>query len=163
MVLCANRRIGFSIRKVLHMSTNPEAIIYYGFPLKGFREEIYDEDYNAKNDEWLYDRRPKEPECDRTVKGYYKTPEWDVWRSKLREWEQTLENVEIDWSGVENCETYYLHCPGIALKAEWNSQVLINCANTIYDEKANQYLKEFCEQFNLPYQDPSWWLAVRYF
>lgn len=134
------------------MSTDPSGILFCGFPLPALIV-----DYHDLNEEWEKEFRPKEPKD----KSNYRTPEWDDWRERLAEWEATVQNVKIDWSGAENCEQYYLHCAGLEKSVDWNDLLVINDLSIPAD--AERMLHQFCDRFNLPKKSPQWHLAARYF
>ncbi|HAR37541.1 MAG TPA: hypothetical protein DCS09_02580 [Porphyromonadaceae bacterium] len=136
------------------MGADPEAIIYYGFPID--KPEF---DYFEASEEWKDKRKPKEPED----KGEYRTPEWDEWRSKLREWETTVENIEITWGGAEDCEQFYIHAPALRLSVEWGEQKPLEEVDFSKRNDADTFIELFCKQFGLEYKQPGWHLAARYF
>lgn len=136
------------------MSTDPSGILFYGFPLPSLIV-----DYHDLNDQWEEDHAPPTPKD----KSNYRTPEWDEWRERNRQWEATLENVRIDWSGGENCEKYYLHCDGLKKSVDWDEQIVVTQADLAHQEEAAKFLHAFCDRFNLPKQQPQWHLATRYF
>ena len=139
------------------MSTNPEAILYYGFPLKDYEDDDYS--YHDTNDEWEKEKRPAEP----SDKSDYRTPEWDEWRRKVGEWNATGENIELTWSGAEGCYAYYVHAAGLSRSVEWNEQMPLKDFDFGQQTEADGNLKEFCQRFGLPWQTPGWHLACRYF
>lgn len=138
----------------MNMGADPEAILFYGYPLPALVV-----DYLELNDQWENDHRPKKPEDT----SNYKTPEWDEWRERVREWEKTLENVRLDWSGAEDCEQYYIHCAGLKKSVEWNELLAVSEYDLAHPMGAKKLLHEFCDRFNLPKDEPKWHLAARYF
>lgn len=136
------------------MGADPEAILFYGFPLPALNVSHLD-----LNDGWADDHKPPKPE-DRSD---YHTPEWKQWRERLHEWERTLENVEVEWSGSENCEQYFIHCAGIQKRVEWNELHVISVGDLEVPLDARGMLHKFCDRFNLPKAEPQWHLAARYF
>lgn len=146
------------------MSTSLTAILYYGIELGDERpDEI---DFNSPDDIWNKEHRPQEPVCDRTVKDYSRTPEWDAWRERFREWEKTPEHIELFWSGGEGCENHYVSCSGLEKSVDGSEQMEVG-PDSFSDIgtmlKADSILKEFCERFELLYKQPTWHLAARYF
>jgi len=82
----------------------------------------------------------------------------------LRGFEKTPSHVRMDWSGSEEAVSYYVHCPCHEISVEWDEQHDFGRDHllTVHPE-ADQRIKEFCEQFGLPFTRPSWHLAARYF
>jgi hypothetical protein len=136
------------------MSTDPHGILFYGFPIP-----TPTVDYLEVNDSWAEEFRPPQPE-DRSD---YRSPEWDQWRTDLRVYEQTLRHVEITWSGGDGCEQYYVHCPALEKKVEWDEQREITIEDLTAFDDAERYLHEFCDRFNIPKGEPGWYLAALYF
>jgi hypothetical protein len=134
------------------MSTDPNGILFFGFPLPDVGDSYHD-----FNDEWKQEFRPKEPDD----QSSYRTPEWDEWRARVQAWEATPENVQIDWSGGENCEQYFVHCEGLEKSVEWDELLVIE--SLLVPPEAEAFLHKFCDRFNLPKQPPKWHLASRYF
>jgi hypothetical protein len=139
------------------MSADPEAIIYYGFPLEDYEDEEYS--YHDRNDEWEQLKRPEQP----ADKGNYRTPEWDAWREKMAIWSKSPENIEIEWSGGENCEAYYIHASGLKHSVEWNEQKPLAGISFESQPEADEQLRQFCEKFGIEWKQPGWHLAARYF
>jgi len=137
------------------VSTNPEALLYYGFPIG---EEMPDGiDYFDASQKWEEAHRPKEPD-DRSD---YRTPEWDEWRARLQEWKKSPEYVEVGWSGAENCECYYVHAYGLLISVEWGEQIEVNLASP--GPEWDEQIRRFCESCGLEFNQPKWYLAARYF
>jgi hypothetical protein len=136
------------------MSADPTAILFYGFPLP--RLVV---DYHDLNEQWVGGRRPKQPD-DRSD---YKSPEWEDWRTRLREWEATVENAKISWSGSEQCEQFFVHCAGLKKSVEWNELLAVSADDLSHPTGAKEMLHAFCDKFNLPKGEPQWYLAARYF
>lgn len=140
------------------MGCDPKGILYYGVKLDA--EPEFD-DMDA-NDAWAEANRPAQPED----KSDYKTPAWEEWREKLRVYEKSPRNVEIDWSGTDEChdEGWYVHCEGLEKTVTWDQHLEIGGMDLAKNHpEADAAIKEFCERFGLEYKTPSWHLACRYF
>lgn len=144
------------------MSTDPKGILYYGIKLDTEPEWPDDDDYQDKNDAWKERHRPQQPEEDG---GDYRTPEWDAWRAANRIYEASPKHVEIDWSGTDSChdDGWYVHCPGLEKSVTWDGHLDLAGMTLDRNSEADAALKEFCEEFGLPYKQPSWHLACQYF
>ena len=137
------------------MDADIQGIIFYGFKLPRLVVDACD-----LNDKWAKEHCPPRPE-DRSD---YKSPEWEEWRQKLREYEATPCHVEIAWSGVEEEPQYYVHCPCCCKKVYWGEMLKLEPAQFFTEmDGAKQWLYAFCDRFNLPKSEPSWYLASRYF
>lgn len=139
------------------MSTDAKALIYYGFPLEDWDDPEFL--YHELNETWEKQRRPTEPED----KSSYRTPEWDEWRTEMREWEASPENVKIDWSGCENDESYYVHAEGLEVSVEWGEQKPLAEVDLLSQPEADKFIREFCEKTGIEYKQPGWHLASLYF
>ncbi len=143
------------------MSTDPHGILYYGIDLGGvdrdtYRESSYD-DYQMTED-WGESYKPAKPE-----NKDYSSPEWHEWRSKLREWEKSLQNVVCRWYGAEQCERYVVHCAAMEKRVEYDEQIDLGECNLGTHPEADEWIKKFCERFKVPYKQPTWHLASLYF
>ena len=147
-----NRQIQFNLE--VFMGADPEATIYYGFPI-----DDPEFDYHDANDEWEAARRPAEP----TDKSDYRSPAWDKWRTKLREWKSTPELVKVAWSGADECEKYYVHAPALQLTVEWDEQKPLAGVDFNRQVEADNFIEAFCRQLGIEYKQPGWHLAARYF
>lgn len=144
------------------MSTDPHGILYYGIALEETEQEKFrgsDFDYHDVNDQWKQSHGPTQPD-DRIN---YKTPEWDAWREANKAWEAGPQNVTINWYGGENCQRYVVHCAGLEKRVEWDEQ--IDLGNFILGQvpAADEWIKKFCDQVEIPYRQPTWHLAALYF
>jgi hypothetical protein len=137
------------------MGADVKAMLFYGFPIP----EIV-VDYHELNDTWRDVYRPPQPE---DGSGNYDTPAWDEWRKKFNEWEKTPQNVEIDWSGGENSEAYFVHCAGLEKSVDWDKQLAVSPSDLEHLPEAKKWLHEFCDRFNIPKSEPQWFLAALYF
>jgi hypothetical protein len=136
------------------MSADPEAMLYYGFPIEdpGF-------DYHDVTDEWRDSHRPPKPE----VKGYT-GPEWDKWREDNSRWEAGPENVCCDWHGSEDCEQYHIHCKSLLKSVEWAEFKEVDPAELAKPQpEADRFIREFCEKAGIEFVQPKWFLAAQYF
>lgn len=136
------------------MGRDPEAIIYYGFPVGEVEDSIFD-----VGQQWEEERRPPKPDGDLDRHG----PEWEDWRKRYWEWRNSPEYVSLKWSGAEDCECNYLSAPGLTVSVEWDEQEDIANRDFGPRPEADKYMKEFCEQFGIEFKKPSWHLAARYF
>lgn len=148
------------------MSADPQAILYYGVRLPDKHCDSHDDDsgeyaYNAWNETWEKEHRPPQPD-DRSD---YKSPAWDAWREVYHQWKATPDYVDVDFGGDgDNCKSYFVHCPCLRIKVEWDEQHDFGRDHLLsVHPVADQKIKEFCEQFGLPFERPSWHLAARYF
>lgn len=139
------------------MGADPDGIIYYGFPIEDWEDNELS--YHDINDEWEDLHRPAQP----ANKDDYRTPEWDEWRQRLREWQKGPENIQVDWSGGEMCEAYYVSAEGLKLSVEWNEQIPLAGRTFGPQPEADEQLKRFCEKFGIEWKRPGWHLAARYF
>lgn len=137
------------------MGTDVSGILFYGTPLPDFDEDL---DYHDLNDQWERLHQPKQPVDD----GKYNSPEWDAWRIAKREWALSAQNIEIRWSGSENCNAYYIHVAGLKIEADWSDQIDITSRLGIPPD-AQQWLDQFCDLFKFERVKPAWHLAARYF
>ncbi len=137
------------------MGCDPRGILYYGIELGN--ELAFD--YHDANEAWLKARRPSQP----NDKTSFQTPEWNEWRRQLRAWERTCENVEVDFSGGEDCENYFISCKGIEETVEWDEQIQLGELDISLQPEADKYIEEFCNGIGIEYRQPRWHLAVRYF
>lgn len=148
------------------MSTDPSAILYYGiklgeeWPLTGKDAPDAPLGYYEISEAWVEKYRPPQP----TDTSNYRSPEWDAWRALFREWQKTPQNIEVNWSGAEDCECYYVHAVGLKIEVEWNEQAEIPLdLMTRNLAEHDEWIKRFCECYGLPYSQPRWHLASRYF
>lgn len=139
------------------MSTDPQAKLYYGFPLPEEFAEREDDDSYELNDAWEESHRPKQP----VDKSDYGSPEWDEWRKAYDEWRKGPQNIQIDWSGSEGCEAYYLSAEGMKLSVEWNEQIKLPEFLVVHPE-TKDWMRKFCEQHKIEWQEPAWYLAAKY-
>lgn len=139
------------------MSSSPEAILYYGFPLPDY--EYSDYSYHDINDAWEEKFRPKEP----NDQSDYSTPEWDKWRESYKAWQASADNIKLAWSGAEDCEAYYVHAEGLKKYVDWGNQIEITPESLLVSEDFVQKLREFCEHNGIEWRQPGWHLAARYF
>lgn len=143
------------------MSTNVSAILYYGIQISDqqrWGESPYDD--LTLNKYWKDEHGPVQPEDD----SDYKTPAWDAWRNALRVYEGSCEHVKMDWSGSENYRSMYVHCPCLEKEVEWAEQMVIPIGQLpAVVIEADNWMAKFCKKFDIPYQQPSWHLAARYF
>lgn len=139
------------------MSSSPEAIIYYGFPLPDFDDD--GDRSEDQNHEWNQEKRPEEP----ADHSDYKTPEWDVWREKFRAWEASPENIRIEWSGGESYEAYYVHAKGLSHSVEWSEHKPLAGVDFGPQPAADEQLRLFCDRYGIEWTKPGWHLATRYF
>lgn len=144
------------------MSSDCSGILYYGWAISEEDMEVLYEKhggYHEINDAWQKRTRPEQPE-DKTS---YRTPEWDAWRQELQKWKKGPQNVEIEWSGGESCEQYYVHCGGLKKKVCWAEQMLIAPEGLVVPEEYTNVLFVFAGMFSIPFGDPHWHLATRWF
>jgi hypothetical protein len=144
------------------MGSDPRAILYYGIklgnedPMDGEEEN----DYHGANDAWAKLNRPKEPDRRQDYRG----PQWDAWREALKAYEDSPIHVEIDWSGSDYGQSFYVHCPCLEKKVEWEHQLDLGRGDVLKPNlEADQYIKDFCDKFGIEYKTPTWHLACLYF
>ncbi len=133
------------------MGQTLSAKLYYGFPL----EEEPDFDYCDANDKWDELVGPTKP-----TSNDYKTKEWDEWRKSNAVYEKSVDKVEIDFGGWDGGQLFYIHCPGVEIEAPYGASVLIENGLLM---RYNHKLNEFCNEFNIPYKTPDWYLVARLF
>jgi hypothetical protein len=143
------------------MGYDVKAILYYGIrlgeddPMDGEEEN----DYHGANEVWAKLNRPKEP----AKTNNYLGPQWDNWREEVKKYEQSTAHVEIDWSGHDNAQTYFVHCPCLEKQVEWEDQLdLGRDALLGTNPEADASIKAFCDKFGIEYKKPSWHLAALY-
>jgi len=137
------------------MSADPEAMLYYGFPIGE-----PDFDYHDANDAWEELHRPAKPEH---IKGY-SGPEWDQWRIDFQNWCGSPQNIKLNWHGSEDCEQYHVHCKALVKSVEWSEYKEIDLEELAKPQpEADLYLGKFCEQNGIEWKQPKWFLAARYF
>lgn len=141
------------------MSSTPKAILYYGFPIECPDEETHGKDYHDMNSEWSNTFGPQQP----SDESNYSTPEWDQWRENNRDFEKSTRNIQIEWSGGDECEAYYMHAEGLEQTVEWNEQKPLADIDLGVKADADSSLKEFCEMFGIEFKKPGWHLGVKYF
>lgn len=144
------------------MGYDSQGFLYYGFPIT--RREDYGSKLKLRADrydlecEWEDLYRPKAPE-DTSDRG---NAEWDAWRERLKEWEKTPQNIEINWSGSEDCERYYVHAAGLCKQVLWSDQSQVTPEMLAPHPEADKWIEKYCEFAGIKYQQPGWYLAARY-
>lgn len=141
------------------MSSDPSAIIYYGFPIDCPDEGSGGKCYHDMNSEWKTHAGPQEP----LDKSNFRTPDWDAWRDNVREYEKTNRHVTIAWSGASDSESYYVSAEGIKHEVEWDEQKPLTGVDLGPQPEADRHIKEFCEMFGIEFKQPGWHLAALYF
>lgn len=151
------------------MGRSLTGILFYGFSLTNPDHEgenpyleHWDRDWDGCNEAWSELYAPKQP-ADRSD---YRTPEWDRWRSTMELWKKSPQYIEIDWSGSEECESFFVHVPAMAVEVEWSEHKSICEAGkdlTFGTPAAQHWLKLFCEHAGIKYKEPSFHLAASYF
>lgn len=139
------------------MSSTASALIMFGVKLRPGR---FVPDYGEIEEEWEKTERPPEPED----KGDYKTPAWDEWRKRLEVWRKSPRAVNIELYCCDETSRYVISSTGLMLQADWQETIILTPSILARQTPEHiQALKEFCERFGLPYQEPQWLLAARYF
>lgn len=110
--------------------------------------------------EWARDHRPARPES-----KDYRSAEWEDWRQKVATgYDSSLAKIEIDWSGSEEEKQYFVHCGILEISVEWDEQQEINPTMFIANRPdADEWLRKFCEKYQIPFSQPRWFLAAKYF
>lgn len=134
----------------------PRAIgcICYGFPLPDF-----DGNYFEVSERWARERLPAQP-VDRSD---YTTPEWRRWFRASLGWQKTCENIRIMRCGADQCEILHVHADALLVEVEWEEYRPLRGFDFGPRPDADVFLREFCERFEIPWQEPGWYLAARYF
>lgn len=136
------------------MSADPEAMLYYGFPI-----DEPEFDYHDANSAWEQKHRPAQP----NVPGYA-GPEWDQWRIDFQNWEASPQHIELGWHGSEDCEQYHIQCRALRKQVEWSKFAEIDPEELVKPQpEADLYLGKFCEENGIEWKQPKWFLAARYF
>lgn len=147
------------------MSRDCSGILYYGFPIEipdneeenyDERESVYDK-FHVLNEQWIKQYGPLEPS-----NKNYKSPEWDEWRSKQGEFNQSPQSIVIDWIGSDEFKKFYVHCYALEKEVCCGQQLDLGLeplvANT-FQMEAKLWISKFCEQFGITYKISTWHLA----
>jgi len=144
------------------MSIDPYGILYYGFPLiadDDSKTEYQEPDgWYELNEAWEHENGPK-----RLEDKDYKSPAWDEWRKRYREWRKDPRSIEVTYSGADSCQRYYVHSQGLEHKVTWDEQTEI-APNLLALKQiaADESIKRFCEKAGIEYRQPAWYLAAKY-
>lgn len=144
------------------VGTDPWAMLYYGISITppdeyGSEPELRADRYDLEY-EWEQKHRPEAP-LDRSD---LHSQEWEDWRKRLQEWEASSQNVQIGFSGADDCERYFVHCAAMVKRVEWSEQLEITPEMLAPNPEADEWIKKFCEFAGVEYQQPKWYLAARY-
>lgn len=141
------------------MGVSTDAILFYGIPLEEDtpayltrgKLSISDDHYEI-NEDWKHLKRPPEPESDDIHNA-----EWDVWREQIRDCEESIQHVEIGIHCSLDYPMYYLH--GRQFMAYRGDVDEIDPAKLITTPEEDAVIREFCEQYGIPYKQPKWYLV----
>lgn len=140
------------------MGCDPQAILYYGFPIGEPGEELEFDVWDVEK-AWIEKMAPPQPESD----GSYQSPEWDAWREKNREWEASPENVAIWFSGCDSYQGHYVHADALKKSVTWTDCLPISPEDIPPSHEHDAQIKAFCEFAGIEYKQPGWHLAALYF
>ncbi len=139
------------------MGADASATILYGFPFCGDDFGFDSDDYSMDPDKWLAEFQDL-PEPD----GDYKTneKEWSEYWEKKRTLPVYTQCEGCMTSGVT---TTYLCIKESILDGCWEkgTKIPLNCIKPPPAEW-NTLLRDFCEKSGVPFEQPDWYLTVRY-
>ena len=123
------------------------AMLYWGFPIADNPEEEY---------EWSKDSASEEYAVRIGVR-ITEYPSYDDWRTAVIETKETC-SCDVECGGYEYSE----HCvvfKGSVVESFGGSK---ECVNLQVGENWEQQLKDYCEQLNIPWQTPKWYVNPSY-